>query len=58
MVVEHFPYASVRFDPLPEVLPSQLYSFRLVSRLVEGGCLVIVGRRLRERQLAVPELAR
>ena len=56
VIVEHFPYASRSFDSLPEILPSQAYSFRLVGDLARRGCLVVVPRRLREWQLAVPEL--
>jgi hypothetical protein len=56
MIVEHFPYASQRFDALPEILPSQVFSFRLVGELARRGCLMVVVRRLREWQLAVPEL--
>jgi hypothetical protein len=56
MLIEHFPYASHRFDALPEILPSQPYSFRLAGELARRGCVMIVARRLREWQLAVPEL--
>lgn len=53
-VVEWFPYKSKRYRECQ--VASQKYGFWLVEQAVERGALIIVSRRLRQWELAVPAL--
>lgn len=56
-VIEYFPYHSVS-DTDPPILPSQRFSFGLVSEAVHREATIIVMRKARAWTAAVPELQR
>jgi hypothetical protein len=56
MCVEHFPYKSWRYAPLGAVLPSQRYSFDLVSDAIRRRKQIVVMRSERIWLSSVPEL--
>ena len=54
--IEYFPYKSLKFKPLNQILPSQNFGFQLVRKAIKRKAIIIM---LRSRELwykAVPEL--
>ena len=54
--VQWFPYCSARFKALPQLLPSQEYSFDLVRQAIKDGKEIVLMRSREKWRAAVPEL--
>jgi len=57
LCVEWFPYHSESFQPLPSLVPSQQYSFELVSKALARDALIITMRAEDRWSRSVPALA-
>ncbi len=57
LVLQYLGYQSLTWQPLPEIVPSQLFAFELVQRAIDSGRLVIVMRSRKLWQSAVQSLA-
>ena len=56
LVVEWFPYHSVKFKEMPSILPSQQFGFELVHEAIKRGALVVAMRSRRRWESTIPEL--
>lgn len=56
--VELHGYHSNEYRPIPATLPSQRYSFHLVEKAIERGCVIVIARGARDWSIAVPALRR
>lgn len=56
LCIEFFPYHSLRYQGLKQVLPSQQYSFYLVRRALQHGAVIVIMRGEKLWMTVVPEL--
>ena len=56
MCVEHFPYKSIRYRSLGKILPSQLYSFKIIREAILARKQIVVMRSERVWLESVPPL--
>jgi hypothetical protein len=54
--IEFFPYHSLRYKSLNQMLPSQLYNFHLVRHAIDNGSIIVLMRGEKLWIDAVPEL--